>query len=487
MTRTALLLSLALLLASSAVRADEVHYENFRYGQRAMGAGGAMVAFPGEPEASWYNPAALALIQGTRLSGSLQFFGSERHTLTDGLRSQTTGNTDLTSSDVLLLPSSSVLSYAFGADDQHVIALSSFLVSERDETFSDTIETRLIDGNQWLDQSLTFTRQDIDRIVYIGPSWAWRSTPTFTLGLSVFYARREQNAQALTSFTEQRRQQDSGALLSTTFDDTLASTTIDDGALLARLGVLVVQGRLSFGATATTQSIALHGSGRLAYTFTDSGDPADTSGLNPNNPDPFRELVNVSDVDAQTIYPWNFAAGLAYRVPSRWAVASQVSVYLPSQYDRLELNASQQELIANSLVNRVERQWVVNGALGAEWYATARVPLRFGAFTNRSAAPDIPSNPTMLMLPKVDLYGVTTSVGFIGDKRAINIGAEVQWGRGHDVVLNDVRQIWRPAFVRVDREQFRAVLFLSGAIDFAAKTAQDLVEERPSPQPSPNP
>ncbi|MBH24840.1 MAG: hypothetical protein CMH57_10375 [Myxococcales bacterium] len=487
MRRTALVVGLILAWTSQAA-ADEVHYENFRYGQRAMGAGGAMVAFPGEPEASWYNPAALALMEGTLMSGALQFFGTERHTLRGGLRADTVATTDLESSDVLLLPSSSVIAKAFGDDQQHVVAFSTFLASERDETFSDTITTLLRDGDDWLEQRLVYTQQHTDRIVYLGPSWGWRPNNRLALGVSVFYARREQRELAFSSFTEQRSRRSTGELIRTTFDDTSSATEIDDGALLARLGMLThLTERLTLGATVTTQSVPLHGEGRFDYIFTDSGDPADTSGLNPNNPEPFREVITESGLAARTTYPWNFALGLAYEVPSRWTVATQVSLYLPSTYDRLDLSPRAEQVIASNLVNRIERQTVVNGALGAEWFITPTLPLRVGVFTNRSAAPDIPAWPTELMLPQVHLYGATTSLGFIGEDRSINVGAEVQWGSGYDVALRDVRQIWEPSFIRVEREQFRAVLFLAGAFDFAGKLAGDLVEDDEPASDTPSP
>ena len=83
--KAVVIISTAIFLFASALRgyADEFHYENFRFGQRALGMGGAVTAYLGEPESGFYNPAGLAFVEGTRFSGAMNFYGLDEHKLLD--------------------------------------------------------------------------------------------------------------------------------------------------------------------------------------------------------------------------------------------------------------------------------------------------------------------------------------------------------------------------------------------------------------------
>lgn len=48
----AVALPLVVTSLAGAASADELHFETFRFGQRAHGMGGAVMALPGEPEAT---------------------------------------------------------------------------------------------------------------------------------------------------------------------------------------------------------------------------------------------------------------------------------------------------------------------------------------------------------------------------------------------------------------------------------------------------
>jgi len=159
-------------------------------------------------------------------------------------------------------------------------------------------------------------------------------------------------------------------------------------------------------------------------------------------------------------------------------VSADVSVQLPQSYTRLQLDEYSTELIQNHFVNDMEQEWVVDAALGLETWLNPMLVLRTGLFTNRSSAPDIVLEPTAPALPQVHLYGASFSLGFKGESKAINVGTEVQLGTGHDAVLNDITALWKPAFSRTSREQFRIVFFVSGAWDFAKKVAKKIVTEK---------
>jgi hypothetical protein len=78
----------------------------------------------------------------------------------------------------------------------------------------------------------------------------------------------------------------------------------------------------------------------------------------------------------------------------------------------------------------------------------------------------------------VDIYGVTLSVGFRGDKAGINLGVEAERGAGHDLIIEDISSGYQDTpRVRVRREHTRVIFFLAGAFDFAKAEAIEVFED----------
>jgi len=469
----AVALPLVVTSLAGAASADELHYETFRFGQRAHGMGGAVMALPGEPEATFYNPAGLSLLGAGQFSGALQFYGLERRTLRKSFRARDWFTPlDETSDAFLALPSSSVIAKPVGDDGAHVFAFSTFLVDRTVESFSGSHQQSLVDFG-FDEIRYTSSRALDDQVVYIGGSWSWRLNPDLSLGLSVFYARRDerrsqQKSEVLTSVDANGQQSDH-------FLTVTNNATINDGALLARIGAYWKPSKqVALGLACSTQSVRLHGTAELGFGITYSGEPDDPE---------FKPLLLNEirkDIDATTVYPWNCRAGVAWQASPWLLLSTDVSLYLPNSYTRLDVDADTRDLFNtdSQVVNEFESDLLINGAIGVELRPSPRWPIRAGFFTNRSAAPDISDSPRASALPQVHLYGATTSFGYVGDTRSINLGAEVQWGQGDDVVVRDLSDlISEPTFVRVDREQFRFLFFISGAFEFAKATALDLIKD----------
>ena len=188
-------------------------------------------------------------------------------------------------------------------------------------------------------------------------------------------------------------------------------------------------------------------------------------------------LGELTGLGVATVYPWRFGLGLAYTRPGLFAVAADVTVQLPISYRRLDLDADTYDLIKNHFVNDVELKACVNAAVGVEAWLSDITVLRAGVFTNRSATPEVSAILQPPVLADVDLYGASLSLGFKGDDRAVNVGVEVQMGEGDDAVLDNIKALWKPEFSRTRRSHQRVLFFISGAMDFAKKTARDIVKE----------
>jgi hypothetical protein len=451
-------------------RADELHYEGFRYGQRALGMGGAVVAFPGEPESSYYNPASLAFVGGATFSGALQFYGLDTRTLRESFRTgRWLAPGDETSDGLVVLPSSSVMSKSFGEGDAHVVAASSFLVSHLEEGFTGAA-TQPVNEPTWRAVNYQSSLGRSDKVLMLGVTYGWRASRALALGASAYYARRDQVSSIQKGQTNERTS--AAGVDFESFVDVSNRAEISDGALVLRVGALWAPSPWwSVGVGCSARSIGLHGDGALSYSLTASGD------LDSQTPQPARRAQAWSGLEAQTVYPWGCRVGGVGRWPGRLSVSADVSAHASVRYQRLGLTDEQAAgaVVRSVLLNEVEKVAVVNAALGVEWWAGARWPVRAGFFSNRSAAPDIPAAPQALYAPQVNLYGVTLSGGYLGDDRSINLGVEAQLGSGYDVVVADLSDLLAsPTFVRVQREETRVVFFLSGAFEFAQKTAEDL-------------
>ncbi len=467
-----MLLVLLVLLTPTNARADESRHESFRFGQRAMGMGGAIVAYPGEPEASYYNPAALAVQNhGTIFSGGVQLWGFEWLTLRDGFRPNALYSSpeDIDVSLSLTLPSSSVLSRSF-QNGRHVIAFSNYLTRDDSEQFDAALNTAISGGNYT--ESAHIQRSDSVR--WYGGSYAWRfkqdkkdkqKNAASSMGISVFYVSR-----TFKSTLHHLRLTANTADTQHTFDTADSTVEIDDGSLVFRLGVFRrLTPTWTTGFSCSSPSLRLHGTGSISETRIRSA------------PSPRLDTEGLSDLRATSIFPGTCRAGVSWLARSDIRITSDVSVYAPTRYQRL---AWQRPADAFSTVdahfqNHVEAGWLGNVAVGVEWMITPSWPLRAGLFTNMSAASDIPENPTRYYPSKVHLWGSTISAGYVGNERSLNFGADFQWGLGSDVVPRSLDTLLGdPSFARIDREQYRLILFVSGAVEFAKQTTEEIIDDQ---------
>jgi hypothetical protein len=460
----ALLCIVALFAASPlTARADESRYESFRFGQQAMGMGGAVVAYPGEPEASYYNPAALALQgHGVVFSGGVQLWGFDWLVLTGSFRPDPvySGPKDEAAALTLALPSSSVLSRSF-KKGEHVIALSSFLTRDDEESFGSSLSAALTQQAGTYDESVQRAHSDIVR--YTGLSYAWRFKPKTSLGLSVFYVTRNQSSQ----IKGLRRSIPDGQAQS--FDIADGSVSISDGGLMLKVGFFhQLTRQWSMGLACSTPTLRIYGEGSIAETRARSG------------PVPTLETLSVSSLRSESQTPWTCRAGAGWKLRPNLRLTSDLSVYASNRYQRLawQRPADEFSTFDAHFSADVDAGWLANVAFGAEWMIDGQWPVRGGLFTNFSAAADLPSAPSRYQPAKVHLWGLTVSGGYAGKERSLNVGADFQWGLGSDAVPGGLDTLLdQPAFARVDRQQYRLILFVSGAFEFAKHATNDLIEE----------
>lgn len=453
------LLGLALVLAAPAL-ADEFHFETFRYGQRAMGMGGAVTGLAFEPASAFYNPAGLATLKGSEFSGALTFIGYDRRTLVGGLRdADFFAPRDVQSAGFVPTPTSAVAATTLG---RHSLAITSFLAGEARESFGGQVRTGYNAG--YGAGRLRFTLRDdrADRLQLRGLTYAYRLSDTWSFGVSGYWL-------AHTRARRQRRGQfiELDAVTSNVFADLTGESKSSTHSGLVRLGVFwTPEGPWSAGMACTSPSFTVKGDTTYSYTFATSHDPevpgADAAPL---------YLDERIEAEARTVLPAHCRLGGAWRLGSA-TFSADLAVVLPIRYTRYTVAKG-----TPSVFNpEVEHQFTVNGALGMQVPVSLRWPLRMGVFTNRTSAPPVPANPIDFTEAHVDYYGATVSLGYRGKKRSINFGLEGQLGFGEDAMSGSLDSLAEgDDFVRLDRREWRVVFFVAGAAAFAKSAGQALL------------
>jgi len=192
------------------------------------------------------------------------------------------------------------------------------------------------------------------------------------------------------------------------------------------VGVVGVQYRFadewSAGVAVTTPTATLYGEGR-AHVGRVRGS-AEAAGS---------ESEYYESLDADNGLPAQIRAGLGWQRADVGSAGLDVTHHFSRNYTWLEGSENGQSIRIEK-----ERDSVTDVQIGGEIIFRKRYPLRAGFFTSFSSAPDV--DPEMSSVAdQIDLYGVTTSVGIIGENVILNFGLSYVIGDGESVgnQLND--------------------------------------------------
>ncbi|MBA4422991.1 MAG: hypothetical protein C0390_07790 [Syntrophus sp. (in: bacteria)] len=397
---TAACLILACLLNAATARSDEFHYNNMIIGERASGMGGAFTALANDASGMYYNPAGIVHAQAKSLSASVNAY----YSLSKEYRGVIAGS-DLKRNYSAIVPN-------FFGVQQPVGPVSlgfSYSVPEHafenmDETFIDlptTQEAQQRFGNP----NLRIARYVLnlnteDSINEFGPSVAIKVSETLSLGLTLYVHKRDylfiQNE--LLRLSNGRDQWSNYYI------------KIREWGTRPILGLLWKPSeRFSFGAA-------------LSRTFVVDSDVAyqETYHSTLDNP-PVLNNQRITSTDKR-MYPWQCRLGVAYRINPSWLVSGDAALYPGFSYDMVG--------------TRVERESVVNIALGTEYSPWKDWIFRGGVFTNRSNSPDITAD-TKSGAEKIDMYGITGSITFRIMQSSITVGGNYGQGSGTAHITSD--------------------------------------------------
>jgi long-chain fatty acid transport protein len=491
----------AAFLAASPAFADDNHYQDQIVGEDALGMGGAFTAVADDASAAFYNPAGLAQIKSGSLSGSLSVYGYERRVLHNGFQTSYGNAGDC--SDSPSSASGRVCTRDFDHEDYPTRAIGGGVVKrfgkrgpDRQRPFAFAFSTYVPFQSSYTyrvayrvdnpfpyypevvssDRNLSISEED--KTIWVGPSLAYRVNADLSFGLSGFLSTRsltrgydESRVDGLApgaTTPEGAVTADYANIITTSLDMTALTLVFRFGALWTpgdrlRLGIMLAPPSLPVDASANLRNRSLLATVPPSYDRSSFHCPGpDESGLSPHC--------------SGAGLPAHGRLGLAYVVNETMLVAADASIWLPLSYtDDSPLVTSFPLFTDNYFVRVFDRELTTNFNAGFESMLGEVVPFRFGVFTNLSSAPE-PEAGAVAMQPAVDMYGVSTAVGFRDEGYDISVGAAFMRGIGH-------AQAYRPPDVNEDVpysverfEQTAVYFYLAGAKKAAGRAVRDFMK-----------
>lgn len=345
--------------------------------------GGAFTALTDDPAAcAYYNPAALARLQGSSLSTSVSLFNkydvtyNEQEKLDDAIFRINKGS-------ILSIPSASGIFSSFRSFTAGV----SIVIPDY-QTFGGNIYSQ---GND-----TTFLRLD-DQSLWVGGAFAFNISEEQALGLTVYYTSQSYSRSLANRY-------DTGSEIVVMNEE----KTYTQNSFVYVLGYYQeLSPRWNFGLSYRFRSIPVSGSG--SYMQSEIGT---VSGADP--------LVQNYSLKAESHIPDKLSAGISFSKPRQLAVSFDLSYFGSSQHTDFEK-------YSDVLIKKE----VLNAALGFEKYLKPWLALRLGLFTDLSSSPKIPTSPDRRYQDHIDKYGFSANFGIhTTDHTTVSLGGYYLGGRG---------------------------------------------------------
>lgn len=471
MHRLASLVFLLALTRASLGLAQDANYQPYPMGERALGMGGAFAAMAGDAISSYYNPAGLVGGPSTAISASLNVYGMTSRVIQDGayilafepdpadpevFRPVTT-DLEFREFPPASIPISTVIVRRLGGRDEygsrrHAFAWSTLFPRARDLQYS-------LDYSHDFDSDPTtapdehrISYRETDKLMLVGASYAYRISSRVAMGVSIFCGIRTISHSYHHTFFNV--DPDHSGIFVRELD---ISSTVYTG--IFRIGALF---RLTqtwrLGLMVALPSFEIYSEGRYSARDLETF----TGGF---------QLEEDGDAKPHDLQPLEVRIGIAREVPGSYVLSLDVSFYAPSNYDRFDAELS---WVGYHWNDRIRRGAIANVAIGGEVIVAQHWPIRLGFFTDLSAAPEVEAS-NNLALARVHSFGATLSVGYEGERFAINVGLLGSLGTGQAHTLGPVGPGHEDTYVPTRAQERRFYFVISGARAAAERLLGDVM------------
>lgn len=379
-----------ILVFASGAWADSYHYRNIIVGDRASGMGGAFTAIADDPSGIFYNPSGMVYSQGTNVSASANAYHNTSKKYSNVLGGQGWER-----------KASSLLPNFFGVVQKagkgrlgFAYVVPDSVREDQDQVFHNITEGAFTVS----DYTLNFNNEDNTNL--FGMAYAREINKSLSWGFSLFYHHRR--IQSI--FNEVKEYTDGSSYWYNRYYES------EEDGIKPVFGMMWTPAeKISFGASIS--KTILTGSRTMSQeTLKDKGN--------------LNAVVNIVKSGSKREYPININVGGAYFASEAFLVTLDVN-YFTEERDDLD----------------IEKTWVANFALGTEYYFSPNLAMRFGLYSNMSAAPEIESGVTSVTEDDVDLFGGTLSFSHFGRGSSLTMGLAYSTGSGDAQVTNDNTEI----------------------------------------------
>lgn len=421
-------------LISTSLLADDTNYQNYLVGDRAAGMGGAVAATTADLDACFYNPAGLADVSGSRVALSVSLYGIQSFRIKDGLGP----GEDFKASQFETIPSTfgSILK----ASDNLALAFAIFNPDKLKANIRHSFEHR--PDASGLERSDYYSATFDDSTLWIGPSLGWRPGKHLKIGAGVYLVYR-----SLVDKQDWAYRYTDGATQKTAEIRTRFYNI--DLSNYGLLGLVGAQYELSeefvLGAVVQLPSLNITGDGELLYA-TSLGIPEDD------------QLIQAKNMKSRNDIPAKFTLGGAWRQSGLFTLEWNCSYHLPTSYPPL---SGEDVWTGQPIASELRRKGVVDFNLGGEYYIAETYPIRAGVFTNLSSSPGVDKDDLAGSQDKIDMYGLSFSIGNETEHTTLSLGVNYVWGKGKTVGIGEDFQS-----TVVDQRESHLFLFLSSAYIF---------------------
>lgn len=454
---------LCAVLLTGPAWADDTHYRDYPLGGRAVGLGGAFTGLADDPSGIYYNPAGLVDVRQGNVQISTNLYGFEvADTFLAAVDRVTDFDTVVT--ELNIIPSSASFTSSLQTDEATgrsitTYGLGVFVPSYRNTSARTLSDLAPIGGLPGCDR-LAYQRTLLDRTFWFGGAIAHRLDDTWSVGASGFLAYRTLRDQESTTCSV------GDASSSTTFATAETNVNLAVAAFILSFGIKADLGDgWTLGLTVTSPSIRAFDYADLRVTRT-SADPQQ------GQSEFFQRELD--DLSANTKYGTGIRLGGAYVLERSSTFTADLDFYAGTSYELFRIPADQREVRdALTLTSRIERNPVLNLAIGAEHLLLPKLSVSGGLFTNFTSAPQIPGEVgdsfASDRLPSVHAFGAATVVGWFTEHTLTRIGLVMSYGDGSDVVpryagINALGA--QTDFVKVDYSRLFAFAFVSSTVRF---------------------
>lgn len=378
--------------------ADDYHYNNTLIGDRAAGMGGAYIAVSDDPSGMYYNPAGIAYSTGRNLSASVNafYFLQKKYDNVIGGNGWTrTSSSLLPNFFGIIQPLGKVkLGFSYAVPDSSL--------EDQDQTFYNLPST--LTGYTVSEYIINFNNED--NTYNIGPTIAFDLSKKASLGLTVYGHFR--HSQWI--FNEQVFLKDSSNNISTNLTNQYFESS--ETGIKPVLGIMVSPAdNFSIGFTASK-------------VFVLSQDTTFQQTVKAYNSDSVIRTVLTSDEKKE--YPYQLGLGVAYFPSKAFLIAADINYYTAVKYN-------------DAILGNQDRRYVINGALGVEYYFTPKYALRAGAFTNIANTKDMEKS--INENEQIDVYGGSLSLSYFTRNTSVTIGGTYSQGDGKARIIRDSNAI----------------------------------------------